>query len=221
MNGGLFLTFEGLDGCGKTTQTRLLADWLRARGIEPVVTRQPGGTPLGDKLRSVLLDSREGHTLGVMTELALMFADRAQCIEQVIGPALDEGRVVVCDRFTDSTEAYQGGGRKLGSGIVLELHRLLCGGLQPDVTFLIRPSRETSLRRARRRIERSRGEGAREGRFEQEETAFFERVEAGYEMIAIREPQRVTMLDGDETIQQIHSRIVDVVEARLRERAAI
>src|SRR6201985_2575377 len=111
---GLFITLEGLDGSGKTTQIKRLAAWMQMRGLAPVLTRQPGGTPTGDRIRALLLDS--GSTpLAPTTEMALMFADRAQAIAEVIEPALSSGRMVVCDRFTDSTEAYQGGGRQLGS----------------------------------------------------------------------------------------------------------
>ena len=147
---GFFLTFEGLDGSGKTTQLRRLAAWLQARGEEPLVTRQPGGTKTGDRIRALLLDSKT-EALDPRTELGLMFADRAQAIAEVIAPALEQGRIVLCDRFTDSTEAYQGGGRELGSEIVLALHRAMCGGLQPDLTILLLPDFEASLERARRR----------------------------------------------------------------------
>ena len=111
MQRGLFITLEGLDGSGKTTQIKRLATWLREAGLEPVITRQPGGTAIGDRIRDILLDSRSTG-LASMTEMALMFGDRAQAIAEVIQPALDAGKIVVCDRFTDSTEAYQGGGRQ-------------------------------------------------------------------------------------------------------------
>src|SRR5271168_2523381 len=118
---GFFLTFEGLDGSGKTTQLRKLVTWLAARGEHPVVTRQPGGTKTGDRIRTLLLDSKT-ERLAPRTELGLMFADRAQAIAEVIAPALERGEIVLCDRFADSTEAYQGGGRELGSDVVLALH---------------------------------------------------------------------------------------------------
>src|SRR5690349_1058309 len=121
MSRGLLITLEGLDGSGKTTQLKRLAGWMQKRGMQPVVTRQPGGTPTGDRIRELLLDSRSAR-LSSMTEMALMFADRAQAIAEVIEPALAAGKPVLCDRFTDSTEAYQGGGRELGSEVVLELH---------------------------------------------------------------------------------------------------
>ncbi|MGA2572324.1 MAG: dTMP kinase, partial [Terracidiphilus sp.] len=154
---GVFITLEGLDGSGKTTQIKRLAAWLSRRGQEPVLVRQPGGTPTGDRIREILLDSRSSP-LAPMTEMALMFADRAQAIAEVIQPALDAGRIVLCDRFTDSTEAYQGGGRQLGSQIVLDLHRLICGGLQPDLTLLLLPGFEVSLARARHRNDRTEAE---------------------------------------------------------------
>src|ERR1035438_4085061 len=121
---GLFITLEGLDGSGKTTQIKRLAIWLEKRGLKPLITRQPGGTVTGDRIREILLDSRSTG-VAPMAEMALRFADRAQAIAEVIEPALEAGKIVVCDRFTDSTEAYQGGGRGLGSEAVLELHRLL------------------------------------------------------------------------------------------------
>src|SRR5436305_9682387 len=150
---GLFITLEGLDGSGKTTQLKRLAGWMQKRGSVPVITRQPGGTATGDRIRELLLDSGSSG-VAPLTEMALMFADRAQAIAEVIEPALAAGQTVLCDRFTDSTEAYQGGGRQLGSGVVLEMHRLICGGLQPDLTLLLLPSVEVSLKRARRRNDR-------------------------------------------------------------------
>src|SRR5258708_4443991 len=150
---GFFITLEGLDGSGKTTQIKRLAAWMQRRGNTPVVTRQPGGTATGDRIRELLLDSRSA-SLAPLAEMALMFADRAQAIAEVIEPALAAGKTVICDRFTDSTEAYQGGGRELGSEPVLEMHRVLCGGLQPDLTLLLLPSLKASLERARRRNDR-------------------------------------------------------------------
>ena len=147
---GKFITFEGLDGCGKSTQLEKLAAALRERGLSVLVTREPGGTPTAEKIRQLLLDTKTA-TLAPMAEMALMFGARAQHIEEVIAPALGEGKIVLCDRFTDSTEAYQGGGRKLGSERVLELHRILCGDLQPELTILMDSDVATSVARARRR----------------------------------------------------------------------
>jgi dTMP kinase len=212
---GIFITLEGLDGSGKTTQIKRLAAWLGKRGIEPVLLRQPGGTTIGDRIREILLDSRS-RGLAPMTEMALMFADRAQAIAEVIQPALDAGKIVVCDRFTDSTEAYQGGGRELGSKVVLDLHRLICGGLQPDLTLLLLPNFAASLARARRRNNRMEAEtGTDEGRFETEADAFHRRVWEKYREIAAREPERITLIEGDLSIEEVHEQIVESVAERL------
>jgi dTMP kinase len=215
MSGGIFITLEGLDGSGKTTQIKRLAAWLQKRGFETLLTRQPGGTATGDRIRALLLDSR-GTGIAPMTEMALMFADRAQAIAEVIRPALATGKVVLCDRFTDSTEAYQGGGRQLGSEQVLALHKLICGGLQPDLTLLLLTDLEPSLERARRRNNRD-GEqvGPDENRFELEEEAFHRRVWEKYHEIAQREPARVVLIEGGLSIDEVHERIVAAVAALL------
>lgn len=215
MQTGYFITFEGIDGSGKSTQLKRLAASLAAQGMQPVVTRQPGGTPVGDRIRALLLDSRT-ERLAAMTELGLMFADRAQSIAEIIGPALSEGRIVLCDRFTDSTEAYQGGGRELGSEVVLQLDATMCGGLKPDLTLLLMPDFDRALARARRRNERNAPKGGNEDRFEREGNAFYRRVFDKYSEIARREPLRVVVVDGDRSIEQIHQGIVQVVEERLR-----
>jgi dTMP kinase len=217
---GLFLTLEGLDGSGKTTQINRLAAWLGKRGHALVLTRQPGGTATGERIRALALDSRSTF-LAPMAEMALMFADRAQAIAEVIEPALAAGKIVLCDRFTDSTEAYQGGGRELGSAAVLELHRLLCGNLQPDLTLLLLPSLEASLQRARRRNQRvAEQSGTDEGRFEQEKDAFYRRVWQTYQQIAAREPERVVLIEGDLSIDEVHEQIVEAVAERLAVRAS-
>jgi dTMP kinase len=212
---GLFITLEGLDGSGKTTQIKRLAAWLESRGLQPVITRQPGGTCTGDRIREILLDSRSTG-LAPMAEMALMFADRAQAIAEIIEPALEAGRIVLCDRFTDSTEAYQGGGRKLGSTTVLQLHRLICGDLQPDLTLLLLPSFNASLARARRRNTREEAQtGKNENRFEQELDAFHHRVWEKYHEIAARESGRVVLIEGDLSIDSIHEQIVAAVSERM------
>jgi dTMP kinase len=208
---GFFLTFEGLDGSGKTTQIRLLTDWRRAHHVPHSLTRQPGGTATGDRIRALLLDSKSAG-LAPLTELAMMFADRAQAIQEVIRPALAAGKVLVCDRFTDSTEAYQGGGRELGSQLVLDLHRLICGDLQPNLTILLLPDIAISLRRARRRNNRTASKSAPdESRFESEQDAFFARVAVKYREIAARELVRVVVIDGNLSISEVHERIVQAV----------
>lgn len=215
---GKFITFEGLDGTGKSTQLRKLASSLRAAGHSVVETREPGGTATGEKIRRILLDSKTVD-LGSGTEMALMFASRAQHLSEVIEPALADGKIVLCDRFTDSTEAYQGHGRKLGSKVVLELHRLLCHGQQPDLTILLDSSPTSSVGRARRRNQRE-GHGHHghtdENRFEQETKAFFVRVHEGFLAIARREPHRVVLVNASGTPSQTHLKIVDLVQQRLK-----
>jgi dTMP kinase len=212
---GLFITLEGLDGSGKTTQIKRLAAWMHKRGLNPVVTRQPGGTATGDRIRTLLLDS--GSTpIAPMAEMALMFADRAQAVAEVIEPALAAGRIVLCDRFTDSTEAYQGGGREIGSVPVLELHQLICGNLQPDLTLLLLPSLTVCLDRARRRNDRANTQnGEDENRFELEQEAFFRRVWMKYREIATRESERVVLIEGNLGIDEVHEQIVEAVAERV------
>jgi dTMP kinase len=212
---GKFITFEGLDGCGKTTQLEKLAAVLRAVGIDVLTTREPGGTEIGERIRTVLLDSRTAG-LDPMAEMALMFASRAQQIAQVILPALEAGKWVLCDRYTDSTEAYQGGGRQLGSDAVLELHKVLCRGLWPDLTILMDSEVDHSVKRARRRNQAA-SDGAQpdENRFEQESYAFFTRVHDAYLAIARREPQRVAVVDARQPAEVVHPQIVQIVGERL------
>jgi dTMP kinase len=211
---GKFITFEGLDGVGKSTQLEKLAQWLSDRGINVITTPEPGGTAIGQKLRSVLLSSlTEG--LSPLAELALMFADRAQHIDELILPALHRGQWVLCDRFTDSSEAYQGGGRELGSGLVLQLHKLLCRDLRPDLTILMVSNPAASVARARRRNTRqSRRSQSDENRFEQENRAFYQRVHDAYLAIAERDPQRVAKVDASEAKTKVHRRIVEIVTER-------
>jgi dTMP kinase len=215
---GKFITFEGLDGTGKSTQIEKLAKALRVSGQSVVVTREPGGTSTGEKIRHVILDSTTTD-LAPMAEMALMFASRAQHIREVIEPAVAQGKIVLCDRFTDSTEAYQGAGRKLGSTSVLELHRILCGDLQPDLTILMDSDVATSVERARRRNQKSAKHSRSqkdENRFEQESRAFFGRVHHAYLAIARREPQRVAIIDARGTPAQTHARILEVALRKLR-----
>jgi len=215
---GKFITFEGLDGTGKSTQMRRLAAVLREAGHRVIETREPGGTPTAEKIRKVLLDSGTAG-LAPLAEMALMFASRAQHIAEVIEPGLASGQIVLCDRFTDSTEAYQGSGRKLGSTPVLELHRVLCGNLQPDLTLLLDSNPHASVSRARRRNQRVSKTANRshdENRFEQETRAFFARVRDGYHTIAKREPGRMVIVDARGTPGQTHQKIVEVVRKKLK-----
>ena len=201
---------------GKSTQLEKLARWLRERGLDVITTREPGGTELGQKLRTVLLSSRTSG-LSPLAELALMFADRAQHIDQQILPALQRGQWVLCDRFTDSSEAYQGGGRQLGSQVVLQLHKTLCHDLKPDLTILMLTDLEHSINRARRRNqEQSRESEHDENRFEKENRAFHKRVLQAFLTIAQREPERVVAVDAKEAVDNVHRKIVSIVETRLQ-----
>ena len=216
---GKFITFEGLDGSGKSTQLEKLARSLRHHGHFVTVTREPGGTAAGERIREVLLHSATSG-LSPFTEMALMFASRAQHVHEIILPALAEGRIVLCDRFTDSTEAYQGGGRKLGTKPVLQLHETLCGNLQPDLTILLDNDVAFSVERARRRnLKRKAGRSEKErdeNRFEQENRAFFGRVRHAYLAIAHREPQRVHIVDARGTPGETHAVIMELMRKKLR-----
>jgi dTMP kinase len=215
---GKFITIEGLDGSGKSTQLQKLAKVLRSEGLEVVITREPGGTDIGEKIRQVLLHTGTAN-LAPLAELALMFGSRAQHIKEVIQPALAAGKIVLCDRFTDSTEAYQGGGRKLGSEPVLQLHRILCGNLQPDLTILMDSEVAASVERARRRNTASRNHSTKtvdENRFEQESRAFFGRVRSAYLAIAQREPERMVVIDARGSAARTHTQILKVVRKKLR-----
>jgi dTMP kinase len=212
---GKFITFEGLDGVGKSTQMENLARRLRERGLDVVSTREPGGTGLGEKLRTVLLSSRTSG-LSPLAELALMFADRAQHIDEQILPALHRGQWVLCDRFTDSSEAYQGGGREIGSEAVLQLHKTLCRNLQPDLTILMVSDVARSVARARRRnVEQSKQASDDENRFEKENRTFYERVSRAYMAIAKRAPERVVQVDAKDSMLKVQKKIAGIVEGRL------
>jgi dTMP kinase len=214
---GRFITFEGLDGTGKSTQLNLLADYLTQKGIEVVATRNPGGTPIGERIRSILLDSRTSGLSG-LAEMGLMFADRAQHVEQVILPALAKGKFVLCDRYTDSSEAYQGYGRGLGSGTVLAMHKLLCRDLWPDLTILLTFGLESSIARARsRNLRQIEAEQQDENRFEQEDREFYSRVAHGYSQIAKREAHRVAVISATGSIDFSHQQIIKIVEGRFPE----
>jgi dTMP kinase len=221
---GFFITFEGLDGSGKTTQMQRFATWLTSSGYNVVTLRQPGSTALGNRLRTVLLDSKSESALGPISplaEMALMFADRAQAIAEIIKPALAAGSIVLCDRYTDSSEAYQGAGRELGSQRILAMHTAVCNNLQPDLTLLLLPPLEAALDRARRRNRRkeqlqkrsqNRSQSSDENRFERESDTFYSRIHAAYIEIAAREPQRVLTVANDETADNS----IDAIELRIR-----
>lgn len=189
---GLFLTFEGPDGSGKSTQLRLLAERLRQMGKDVLETAEPGGTPIGTQIRRVLLDAKN-RELRPTAELLLMFACRAQNVDEWILPALSQGRIVLSDRFTDSTLAYQGAARGLGAEVVYEVDRIACRGLVPDLTIVIDIDTETGLARARHRNRRTEDV---ETRLDEQSVAFHRKVREAYRKLAEEEPLRVRLIDG-------------------------
>lgn len=195
----MFITFEGPDGCGKSTQVPLLAARLRALSREVVTTREPGGTPLGERIRELALAA--GAT-APQTELALMTASRAQNTAEVILPALQRGAWVVCDRYLDATLAYQGGGRGLDPAVISDLHRLLCQDLRPDLTLILDLDPAVSLARAH-----TRHAGQAEGRFEAETLAFFQRVRRAYHEIARLNPDRCRLVAAQGRVEEVGARI--------------
>jgi dTMP kinase len=201
-----------MDGCGKTTQLRLLAQYLREHGHREVVeTVEPGGTEIGRQIRRILLDPASA-AIQPRTELLLYFASRAQNVDEVIRPALEAGSVVLCDRFTDSTLVYQGCGRGLDPAIVLDLDRIACQGLRPATTIFIDIDLETSLSRAKRRNERY---GQSESRIDDESAAFHESVRKGYLALAAAEPERFIVIDGRAAIGDVARQIREALQHRV------
>lgn len=205
---GLFLTFEGLDGCGKTTQMRLLAERLRAEGETVIETVEPGGTEIGLAIRRILLDPQNQH-LSAAAEMLLYFAARAQNVDEILTPAIGRGEIVVSDRWTDSTWAYQGFGRGLGTEVVQSLDRIACRGRRPDLTLWIDIDLETSLDRAR---SRNREKAAEDTRMDDQSRAFFERVLQGYRALAEAEPGRVARVDGRGSVEEVAARVAATYE---------
>ncbi len=201
---GRFITFEGIEGCGKTTQIKLLNDALKKRGIETVLTREPGGTKIGDKIRKVLLDAANSEMVA-LAELLLYEASRAQHVEEKIRPALSAGKVVLCDRFYDSSSAYQGAARKLKSSLVHRLNDIATSGLTPDLTIILDISPKAGLARAKGR--------GKPDRLESEELEFHLRVRAGFLKLAKDEPRRVVVVNGSGEVGEIHREIIKLIDA--------
>ncbi len=227
---GTFITLEGIDGTGKTTHHRLLVRRLRALGYPVLPTREPGGTRAGEQIRRILLARplrlfvRGGGmnrkravspAPSPLAELALMYAARAQHLEEVLRPALARGRLVVSDRFNDASFAYQGYGRRLGVNTVRALDRIVCGGTQPDLTIVLDLAPRQALGRALRRESRH---NSRHSRFEAEGLKFLERVRAGYLAIARQAPKRVKVVRADRPVAEVQAEICKVVEAFLAQR---
>ncbi len=209
---GVFITFEGPEGSGKSTQLRMLAKKLREAGVDVLETAEPGGTPIGMQIRRVLLDS-QNQELCATAELLLMFASRAQNVAQSILPALSEGRIVLCDRFTDSTLVYQGVARGLGAELVYEVDRIACRGLVPDLTLMIDIDTETGLARANRRNQRAQDV---ETRMEEQDISFHRKVREAYRQLASDEPQRVKLINGAREESAVTAEVWAAVEPLLR-----
>jgi dTMP kinase len=206
---GLFITFEGMDGSGKTTQMHRLAARLRAGGRTVVETAEPGGPPIAQKIRRILLDS-ENQELSPMTELLLYFASRAQNVDQWIVPALARGEIVLADRFTDSSLVYQGYGRGLGAQAVMDLDRIACRGVKPDLTVLVDVDAEASLARARARNE---AQPHCETRMDDQSLEFHLKAWEAYHALAEAEPERVRMVNGRAGIDAIEREVWSIVSA--------
>ncbi|HLJ15769.1 MAG TPA: dTMP kinase [Bryobacteraceae bacterium] len=216
MTRGLFLTFEGTEGSGKSTQMRLLAERLELKGYELLQTAEPGGTRIGKQIRRVLLDTAN-QELSATAELLLMFASRAQNIDEWILPALGEGKIVLSDRWTDSTLAFQGVARGLGQEVVLEVDRIACRGLIPDLTLYIDIDLETGLARAR---DRNRRESGVETRIDEHPSEFHRKVRDAYLQLAAEEPRRFRLIDGDRDPNSIADDIWREVEPLVAQRGA-
>lgn len=204
MREGLFITFEGADGCGKTTQLKLLAEYLTNKGLEVVITREPGAKGLGEKVREILLN-HEGE-ISDRCESFLFLADRAQHIDMIINPAIAQGKVILCDRHTDSSVAYQGYGRGLSIERINMLNNLAVNGRYPNVTLVFDIDVETSMKRV----------GDEKDRMESAGMEFFNRVRNGYLEIAKQEPNRVKVLDARKTIEEIHKDVIELIEVLLQ-----
>jgi len=205
---GRFITFEGIEGVGKSSQVQRAGDWLRAEGLEVVVTREPGGTPLAEAIRRLVLEPRADDRLDGVAELLLMFAARSIHLANLIEPALARGAWVLCDRFTDATEAYQGAGRGVPLADIRALERIAQRGRRPDLTLLLDAPVGMAMDRSRQR-------GEQNDRFEAEQAGFFGRVRQGYLDIAAREPDRVVRVDASREIDAVSADIVDALR-RLR-----
>ena len=206
----MFITFEGIEGSGKTTQLQRLAATLRERGRSVVVTKEPGGTPLADRIRAILLDS--GNVIDPVAELFLFAASRRQNVMEVIRPAIARGDVVLCDRFTDSTLAYQGFGRLLTLDRLRALNDWATDSTQPDLVLIFDIKEETGLTRARKRNDEA---TADEGRFELEDLRFHRRVREGYLALAAAEPRRYVVVDAEGTADEVYERMMKTLEGRL------
>ena len=216
---GLFISFEGIEGCGKTTQIELLGKFLESRGLACILTREPGGTAVGEAIREIFLHS-SNTSLIPLTEILLVTAARVQHIHEIIIPGLAAGRIVLCDRFFDATAAYQGYAAGASLSLIERSHELFCGNLEPDLTLLLDCPLELGIARSRAR-NKAAGQELAEGRFEDKDMDFHARVRRGYFARADQAPARFHIIHAGETIQSIHDNIVGCVTAKLREKGYV
>ena len=212
--GGAFITFEGIDGCGKSTQLRMLAGELRVRGLPVIATREPGGTPLGQKLRAALLDVKE--EVDPLTELLVFAADRAQHVRKHLLPALERNQIVLSDRYADATVAYQGAGRGFKRELIEEIVQLATDGLKPDLTLLFDLSVPDAAIRTRKRVQNKRTD-----RLDGENEDFHTRVRNAYVEIAKAEPDRFRVIDARGSVDETHRRVMEIVMPFLEERGLL
>lgn len=203
MKKGLFITFEGADGCGKTTQLNLISDYLKTKGYDILLTREPGGKGLGEKIREILLNY--DGVVSDRCEEFLFLADRAQNIDMIINPAVEQGKIVLCDRHTDSTVAYQGCGRGLDIERINYLNNIATNGTTPDLTLVFDVDIETSNKRV----------GDEKDRMESSGDEFFNRVRTGYLELAKNEPDRIKVIDGTKSVEDVHKEVVKIVENKI------
>ena len=209
----MFITLEGIEGSGKTTQIKNIVEFLENKGYDCVVTREPGGTKIGEKIRSILLDP-ENRDMEPACELLLYFSDRVQHIKELINPALSEGKTIICDRFFDATLVYQGYARGLSIDLIIKLHEMIAYGLKPDITILLDLLPEIGLSRAWEQIDNGSRSGD-ETRFEKETLLFHEKIRAGYLELARLEPKRFRVIDASKSENHVKQQIINALTTKL------
>lgn len=200
---GLFITIEGIDGAGKTTQMNLLKEYLERENLDVLAIREPGGTPVGEKLREILLDVNN-NDMSYLTEAFLYATSRAELVTNIIRPAFKKGSIVLCDRFIDSSLVYQGIARNLGVNFIKKLNNMATGGLLPDITFLLNISPDRGLKRKKDQKELD--------RMENEKIGFYKLLYSGYEKVAEGDTERIKVINADDTIENVHQKILDEID---------
>lgn len=206
---GIFITVEGTDGSGKSTQINLLMEYLKSKGCDVLFTREPGGTQISEKIREIILDVNNKEMTG-MTEALLYAAARAQHVEEKIIPAVNAGKIVICDRFVDSSIAYQGAARGLGSDVIMQINKFALNGMMPDITLFFNLSPEKGILRKKNERELD--------RMESEKLDFHKKVYEGYKYLCIKYPERVKVIDADDTVENVHEHVINTIDELLKGR---